>query len=661
MSRTPKSSLTGCAPGLPSRKGALLYSSISSTAPLWIVFWYVAVSAPWIYLSDKLVSQWASTPEQEAFWSSIKGGAFILLTAGMLWLLLRRTFGQLNAAQKALKKSERLYAVLSHVSETMARTNDIQKLYQELCRALVRDGGFEMAWVGLHNTETQEIVPVASEGDTTGYLKEVHIFADARPEGRGPGGQAFREGRACVSNDFSNDPNIEHWHAMVASRGYRATVSLPFRSGGRIRGLIVAYAREASFFGQDEVRLLERVADNLSFALDRVEQRRERQHVQEQALHWQRVFAEAEFGLTLARLDNDTYLEVNPCFARERGYAPEELAGRSLFTIYPPELHSEVKKRILEASQCGHLIYESIHQRKDGSRFPVFVEATVIKDVEGRPISRVAYTLDITLRKKAELEIRQLNRLLEQRVQERTAQLESANHELEAFSYSVSHDLRAPLRAIDGYATILAEASGSHLDAEGRELLGNVSAQAKRMSQLIDSLLAFSRTSRQPFHLTRVDLQSLARTVFAECTAQVPERRFDFTLLPLPPACGDPALLRQVLTNLISNAVKYTRPRPVAKIEIGGRVEGPENLYYIQDNGVGFDMRYVDKLFGVFQRLHSAEQFEGTGVGLALVQRILQRHKGRVWAKSQPDVGTTIFFTLPPPPPREVPDGSSGL
>ncbi|HEX8989174.1 MAG TPA: ATP-binding protein [Rhodocyclaceae bacterium] len=244
-------------------------------------------------------------------------------------------------------------------------------------------------------------------------------------------------------------------------------------------------------------------------------------------------------------------------------------------------------------------------------------------------------------------EIRQLNAQLEQRVAARTAELENANKELESFSYSVSHDLRAPLRAIDGYSHILVDDYGDKLDDEARRLLSVVRRNAARMEQLIDDILEFSRMGRRDMERRPIDMAALARDIFEELTATMPDRRIGFEIGDVPPACGDGAMMRQVLSNLLSNAIKFTSIRSEASIRFDGRPGELENEYRIADNGAGFDMQYADKLFGVFQRLHSADEFEGTGIGLAIVKRIVARHGGRVWAEARIDDGATFYFTLP--------------
>jgi light-regulated signal transduction histidine kinase (bacteriophytochrome) len=246
----------------------------------------------------------------------------------------------------------------------------------------------------------------------------------------------------------------------------------------------------------------------------------------------------------------------------------------------------------------------------------------------------------------SENEVRQLNAELEERVRQRTADLRAANNELEAFSYSVSHDLRAPLRAVDGFSQAVLEDYGPKLPEEGVHYLQTIRKGAQRMGALIDDLLSFSRLSRAALNKQSVDTTRLVRDVVAELNPEKDGRSVDLRVHDLLPSHGDPALLKQVWTNLLSNALKYTRKKEKAVIEVGSRSDNGENLYFVRDNGTGFDMRYAHKLFGVFQRLHRNDEFEGTGVGLAIVQRVVHRHGGRVWAESTPDHGATFHFSL---------------
>jgi light-regulated signal transduction histidine kinase (bacteriophytochrome)/HAMP domain-containing protein len=250
-------------------------------------------------------------------------------------------------------------------------------------------------------------------------------------------------------------------------------------------------------------------------------------------------------------------------------------------------------------------------------------------------------------RRRAEDDLRGLNIELERRVADRTAQLESANKELEGFSYSVSHDLRAPLRAVVGFSQMLLEDNTDQLDEEGRRKLGVIQEEAQRMGVLIDDLLAFSRLGRKAMQVAEVDMAGLARATYDGLNGQHHGVKAEFRLGTLPRGKGDRVLLGQVWANLLSNALKFTSKRAQPLIEVSAITDEKEHVYFVRDNGAGFDPRYQSKLFGVFQRLHKSSEFPGTGVGLALVQRIVVRHGGRVWADSAPDAGATFYFTLP--------------
>jgi light-regulated signal transduction histidine kinase (bacteriophytochrome) len=276
--------------------------------------------------------------------------------------------------------------------------------------------------------------------------------------------------------------------------------------------------------------------------------------------------------------------------------------------------------------------FETVRVAKDGRRIAVSLTLSPIRDANGTVIGAASITHEITKRKQAE------------------AALEAANKELEAFSFSVSHDLRAPLRIVDGFSRILVEDYSANLPEEAKRVVQIVRDGTVQMGQLIDDLLNFSRLGRQQLRTRTVDLRSVVDQVLTELSDVVAKRQVEIAIGELPPCLADPALIKQVVTNLVSNAFKYSRARTPAIVQIGALPSesgAREHTYFVKDNGVGFDMAYADKLFGVFQRLHRAEDYEGTGVGLALVQRILHRHGGRIWAVARPDHGATFWFTVP--------------
>ena len=325
------------------------------------------------------------------------------------------------------------------------------------------------------------------------------------------------------------------------------------------------------------------------------------------------------------------------------GYTAAEAIGQSMTFVVPPEHHQELHdllQRIGRGERVEH--HESVRLCKDGRRVDVSVTLSPLKDGHGEIAGASAIVSDITERKRAEAEICRLNEELEQRVME----LAATNKELEAFTYSVSHDLRAPLRHIDGFSKMLLEKYGEQFDMKGRHYLEEVRAGTRNMGRLVDDLLALSRVSRQEPRLQVTGLKSLFEEVRAEVMREAGDRQIEWKIAALPFVECDPALMRQVIANLLSNAVKFTRLRDQSVIEVGEMSRGNETVIFVRDNGAGFDMKYTDKLFGAFQRLHRAEDFEGTGVGLATVQRIIHKHNGRVWAEAELNHGATFFFTL---------------
>jgi hypothetical protein len=365
--------------------------------------------------------------------------------------------------------------------------------------------------------------------------------------------------------------------------------------------------------------------------------------------HLRLALAAGKMGTWTRELGGPDRLIWSPELEAIFGLQPGEYPGTeaALYEFIHPEDHELVRQAFDKAIEIKS-DYEVEFRFLPRGRPPGWMlgRGRAYYDAAGRAIRLVGVAIDITARKLAELEISRLNAELERRVRERTAQLEATNRELEAFAYSVSHDLRAPLRSIRGFSELLLESHARQLDAAGQELLRRACDSSQRMNRLIDDLLKLSRVGWSELHWQPVNLTAIAEAVVAELRRAEPTRAVEVVIARNLRAQGDERLLRILLENLLGNAWKFTKPRPDARIEFGAGAE-PELAFFVRDNGVGFDPAHAGKLFGVFQRLHSAEEFPGTGIGLATVQRIVKRHCGRVWATGAVNGGATFYFSLP--------------
>ena len=361
---------------------------------------------------------------------------------------------------------------------------------------------------------------------------------------------------------------------------------------------------------------------------------------------YRRLFETAQDGILLLDAETAQVTDANPFLLKVLGYSHEQLLGRKLWDIGLFQNVSACREAFQILQEKGYIRYEDLPlETRDGRKVQVEFVSNVYP-VDGQNVIQCNIR-DITDRKRAESEICRLNRELEQQVQRRTAALAASNEEMEAFAYSAAHDLRAPLRHLQGFAELLAKNAAERLEKSELGYVAKIIASAQRMGRLIDDLLGFSRLGRAAMSPDTVDVTQLLAEIRIELESDLNGRAVTWKMGSLPSLYVDPSLLRVVLANLVENALKFTQGQKETIIEISGHREEGMVTIFVRDNGVGFEMDYVDKLFHVFQRLHRNEEFEGTGIGLATVRRIIERHGGKVWAESAPAKGATFYFSLP--------------
>jgi PAS domain S-box-containing protein len=575
-------------------------------------------------------------------------GVLLLENSGLYGRLVEARELERQRAAAALARHDERLSILAKIDRAVVAETAPEEIAGAVIEPLRELLGVPRAIVNRFDLERGEVEWIAAAG-----RRRIHVGPGVRYSVRLMGDlERLRRGEPQRIDVGALPPGPDA-EALLAS-GVRHYMVVPMLAGGELIGA-VSFGGEADRYPAETVQIAQEVATQLAIAIAQARLlERVRRHAGElettnlRLRESERRFSDLLGNVQLLSVMLDRKARITYCnehLLRLTGWQYDEVIGRSWLELFIPPSSAGMAERlaVLFADVPEGRHGENTIVTRAGERRLVRWNNSVLRSAAGEVIGVASIGEDITDRRRAEQEIAELNASLERRVAERTAQLEGVNKELESFSYSVSHDLRAPLRAVDGYALMLEEDFAARLDDEGRRLLGVVRKEARRMGQLIDDLLEFSRMGRQPPAKRPVDMAALAREVVEELRGERPAAGID----ALPGASADPAMLRQVWANLIGNAYKYSAKRGDARIEVGGRAEGAENLYWVRDNGAGFDMKYAAKLFGVFQRLHRADEFAGTGVGLAIVQRVVSRHGGRVWAEARPGEGACFYFTLP--------------
>lgn len=636
----------------------------------------------WLYFTEKIGAAEFSDEDQEMA-TALASQCALAYENSVLFSNLEREVAarttELQAeieghkrAKEEISRRNRALSVLYAISRATAQSLNLSETLDDALAVTLDVLRIEAGGISLMEPGGQFMEIRAHRGISEGFVESLrHI-----PLGEGLTGKVASEKRPVALHIAELPPG--RLAPIIVREGFESLAGIPLLSSDRLLGTLIVGTRRAYAFPPEELELLMAIGQQLGTAVRnaelnealhqelaertraeqhitllneeleaRVEARtRELQDSQRQLSLIYDSISDVIFLLAVGSDERFRFVSVNHAFVTATGLSEDKVAGKLVQEVIPEPAHALVLGKYREAILDKRTVtWEEVSEYPTGTKYGV-VSVTPVFDDEGNCTYLVGAVHDVTERRQAEEEIRKLNDELEQRVNERTSELEATSKELEAFSYSVSHDLRAPLRAIDGFSGMLLEDFGDQLPSEGRRYLGVIRRNVQNMGALVDALLTLSRLSREPLATKQVRMGDLVKQSFDELQAEREGRQAELIIGDLPPAQGESTLLKQVWLNLLGNALKFSRGRDISRIEVGCLLADGRDVYYVKDNGAGFDMRYADKLFGVFQRLHRDEEFEGTGVGLATVQRIIHRHGGHIWAEAELDKGATFHFTL---------------
>lgn len=573
--------------------------------------------------------------------------AFLQTLANQCAIALERAQA-VEAARRAARRSELLAQVSEQLTAVPSPEAALQRLTSLMVPALA-----DWCSVALDDGQGSLVVQAVAHQDPA-LVEQIRRLRQRVPlatDGDSPVSQVFRSGEARLFSVLDDAaallptavPNAAVMQAAQAAN-IRSMMLVPLNVRGQTVGILSLMSGTPGHFEPEDLDFASDLARRAALALDNAALLQSAQASEARY----RALTEATDQYVWTNSAEGEMLGEQPGWAALTGQTPAEYQGHG----WSVRLHEEDRAHAVErwdeaVSLRSKYEVEQRVQVRDGSYRHFLVRAVPLLGAGGHIREWVGLHTDVTELREAELRLRAWNEELERRVAQSTEELRAANAELDAFNHSVSHDLRAPVRHVLGFASLLRRGAEEQLGAREQRLLAQVESSAQYMNTLIDELLAFARLSREPLRTTTVDLSGLIEEIQGVLEPEIGARQIEWRIGMLPVVSGDPQLLKFALINLLSNAVKYTSTRPTAQIEVSGEQRGEAAVFWVRDNGVGFDPRYADKLFGVFQRLHSQQEFEGIGIGLANVSRIVARHGGRVWAEGAVDAGATFYISLP--------------
>jgi len=568
-------------------------------------------------------------------------------------LLLEAQIEQRQHAEQELTRLNRSLRALSDCNQILVHATEEKELLQKICRVLVEQCGYSLAWVGYaEQDEAKTVRAVAAAGARSDHVQTGMVSWAEEERGGGPAGAAIRTGRATVCQDMLTDASFAPWRERALERGFRSCIALPLLIEGKAMGALSICAPAPAAFEATEVALLTELAQDLSFGIQTLRTRAERDRAEQRLRYLALIVEDSEDAIYSKSLDG-TIVSWNRGAEETYGYAAAEAVGRNVSFLFPPERGNELAGLLRQVAEGANVKnYETVRLSKNGARREVSVTLSPLHDRQGRVVGVSSIARDISERKRAERELERY-----------AAELQRSNAELQDFASIASHDLQEPLRKVLAFGGRLQEHCGPQLDDTGRDFLRRMQNAAARMSNLIEALLQYSRVSTRAQPFQPVDLQQAALEVVADLETSIQEAQAQVSIGVLPRLVADRTQMWQLLQNLLSNAIKFHRPGAAPEVWIDSQaVENdcwagaPAEPAFgsvgwweirVRDNGIGFEEKHFERIFRPFQRLHGRSEYAGSGMGLAICRKIVARHGGSITATSQPGQGATFVVTLP--------------